>query len=298
MKVFSLVAHWLGKQFLTLVVIVCVLAVGSYFYAEVREYIGLMSAYAEAGDIQRKLPDSFKKLADDAAKRVSALENASKEAVDSRIAAIDKELADLKSKRRSALKRKAAYLKGEFGDIKLDLRIDMLVQERNYLDKVMVLANSKARLPSLRRAQKIAQDDLDKNLKDQANLKAEHPFAIYNPLTQSYWDLKLLRNEYKDLKKRLDASNEALADAERTIQALEKMGPFRPTDDAYKKAKSTLDDCIDEIKKRLEESRINWLFTSVGEVLPVALCVLLGAISDFRRPRKDSSQRLSGGACR
>ena len=121
MKLLSLIADWFGKQALNLLVIVFVLAVGSYFYSEVRECIDLISAYTEASNIQKELPNSFKNLAADASKSVSVLEKASKEAVDRRIAAIDKEMADLKSKRRSALKRKAAYLTGDFSNIKLAL---------------------------------------------------------------------------------------------------------------------------------------------------------------------------------
>ena len=274
MKIISLVAHWFGKQFLSLLVIVSVLTVGSLFYADVHDYVRFTYAYSEAKHTQDDLPDLFGKLAADSAKRVSSLVGAPVRQISERIAAIDAELAKLKMKRRSEVERKIAYLKGDFSDVGLDLRVDILVQERNYLDRFRVIADSQAELERLLKERNRLQAELAKNESDQADLKDKHPFTWFIPLTGAYWDLKLLRDLHEELSNSLDDNAKKITDIKKTIDGLRRGGPYNPINHAG----SDLNAFIKEIEEKIKNLWITALLDPARKVLPTALWILFGAI--------------------
>lgn len=274
MKPISLIAHWFGKQFLSFLVIVFVLAVGGYLYAEIREHIITANAYSDAKNMQEKLSGLFGQLSADSTKRISNLKDAPAQQVAERIAAIDSELARLNAKRLPEVERRLAYLKGDFRSIELDLQVDILTQERNFLDRIRGLADHRAGWERLVRERKGLQAEIAKNESDQADLKEKHQIVSSVPLTGPFWDMKILKDSHQALSKNLNDIDQRITDIKKVITTLEKGGTFRPINHKV----DDLNAYIEKSKKKIDESWINELVDPAKKVVPAALWILLGAI--------------------
>src|SRR6185369_2704878 len=131
MKLIATAFHWLGKQFMSLLVIILILIVGGYLYSGIQSYLKSSEQMNSLETGRSSLKDLQIELEAQAKRQVESIDKKSRETLDRRIAEIDRAINGLESKRNTDLERKIAFVKGDFAeDFAVDLRIDLLKQER------------------------------------------------------------------------------------------------------------------------------------------------------------------------
>ena len=289
MKLIATLTHWLGRQFLSLLVIVSILLIGGYLYSGIQSYIESIKRNADLQTVQRQLPTIQAEFEAKSKKRMEDVSKETQATIDRKIIGIGEEISGLESQRRSELDRNLAFIKGDFRqDIERELHIDLLKKERTYLEKVkaannsvQALAKGKVELERKRQFHINQYSELKRNEGQQAALQARSPIASKIPGTTPYYDLKLLETEHSSHLEKNQAASEAYWSLKRNLDLLErgsKVGQFEPARDAYNKAVSDLQNKVQQTASELAENWISRYVDPALDVLPMALSILLGAI--------------------
>lgn len=289
MKLLAYFTHWLGRQFLSLLVITLILIVGGYLYSGIQAYLETshQKSVLEAG--QSRLNNLQLELEAQTKRQVESVDKKSRDALDRRISEIGRQMNGLESKRRTEFERKMAFVKGDFAqDFEVDLRIDLLKQEREHLvqakgalDGIKALAEGKAELSRRQIRSRSVYDQLVKARYQIEVLVWNNPYQSQIPGTQAYQNLKLLQAQDNVFLQQNQYASDAYWSLKRRLDALEKtqqLPPFVLTRTAYEKVDADLQDQIAQKKAELAKNWISCYVDPALNVLPTALLILVATI--------------------
>jgi len=289
MRLVALFSHWLGRQFLSLVLIILVLVIGGYMYSTVQSYAGLIVQRSNVKSAQVQGAGLNSALEKEARKRVEAISKQSLEALQRRTNEIDEEVRKLEVGRRSDIVRTAAFVTGDFmQDVEIELRIDILKQEADYLKQAMDalrtaegLARGKDELERRRQWHKITYNNLLVNDAAIALLKESHPIASTIFGTQKYDDLTQLETDRQQLFKANLSAHDEYWKQRRYLESLARkpgLGPFEPVREGFSKISMELAGKSQQAEAALAKNWFALVADPALDVLPTALLVLLSAI--------------------
>jgi hypothetical protein len=288
MKIIAMAFHWLGRQFLSLLMIMLILVVGSYLYSGIQKYVEDSRQISALELGQSQILTTQAELEAKAKKRIQEVNKGSRQELDQQIGSLDREIATLESKRRSEYDRKIAFIKGDFHqDIKLELHIDILKQGRKHLEDAKAMLNTADAIakgrPELERRRQL----LDYHYKQWqfingqiATLNASSPYAVEIPFTYEYKQLKLLEADLASAFEQNQNANIAYWSQKRFLDQLgtKILEPFQPVRVAYNEADSNIRGKILGKKTNLAENWISQYVNPALDTLPTALLILFGTI--------------------
>jgi hypothetical protein len=270
------------------VLIVAVLMAGSYLKNQYDEFHASQTRLADLQGGQRDIDAHLRALEQSVTTRARALEAASLDQLDARIAAIDSAIRE-----KSAAQPQTGDLRlwlvaatgGGFVDhFKRDLEIRVLAQERDYLAGLRAVAlalvdrnRAVAELERLRQAHAVVYAQLTNNVLARSQLADAHPLAGRVPGTGPH---RLLA-QLDAAQAALLAQNQNAHDAyqrQRTALAAFKLPAAPP---AFKLQQAPLREALAPLTERiaaLEKNPIAALWESAVSVVPAALGILLGLL--------------------
>lgn len=289
MKLVAFFAHWLGRQFLGLMVISLILIIGGYLYSGIQSYIDGQRQKSNLKAGQSQLQSIHGDLEAEAKQRVQGVRKDSQAELDRRISELVREIANLELQRRSEIERKLALINGDFTqDIKLDLHIDLLKQEHRYLDHAKAALNAAVAIAKgsgelERRRNAIVGINANwHNVDTQINvLETNSPVTTKIPLTSDYHQLKSLEAQRDALFQQSQNANEAYWSQKKYLDALQKprtLLPFEPIRGAYENASSAIQERILQEEVDLANNWITRYVDPALKVMPTAFLILLAAI--------------------
>jgi hypothetical protein len=289
MKLLAIALHWLGKQFLSLLMIVLILVAGSYLYTGIQNYIELSGQLNALNSGQGQILSSQTEFEAKAKKRIQAINKGSRQELDQQIALLDREIATLETQRRSELERKFAFVKGDFHqDIKLELHIEILKQGRKHLEKAKAvlditeaITKGEKELERRRLVHVFYYKELQSIESQIAILKANSFLPFQIPGTAHYQHLKFLEQQQASLLQQNLNANNAYWSQKRHLDQIKKvknLDPFQPTRDAYTAAHSMVQEKIKEKEENLAGTWISKYVNPALDALPTALLILIGTI--------------------
>lgn len=289
MKLIAFLAHWLGRQFLSLLMIIAVLLIGSFLYGAIQHHLGLHQERDHLRNGRESLATTWELMASKTEKRMQLIDKESKAALDQRIQLVKGEISQQETARRSAIERKMALVRGETQDIEREIRIDLLKQELRHLelakavlDKAVATAKGNAQLQLLRNKHVQIYRQLQ-NIRNQIDaLKLAHPLQHRLPLSQAWQSLQFLETQEANLLQQNQQAHLAYQQQLNFLRVLQN-GPttltqFVPSKGAQAALESELQKGIAEISTKIEGTWISRFINPALNVLPTALLILLATI--------------------
>jgi len=289
MKLIATAFHWLGKQFMSLLVIILILIVGGYLYSGIQSYLKSSEQMNSLETGRSSLKDLQIELEAQAKRQVESIDKKSRETLDRRIAEIDRAINGLESQRHTDLERKIAFVKGDFAeDFAVDLRIDLLKQEREHLvqakaaiDRVEALVKGRAELERLRIVSRSVYGQLLQVRHQIDVLVRDSPYQSKIPGTEAHQNLGFLQDQDNKLLQQNQNASDAYWSLNRSLSVLEKtqkLPLFVPTRTAYEKINADLQEKIAQKKVELVENWISRYVDPALSVLPTALLILVASV--------------------
>ncbi|PKO88544.1 MAG: hypothetical protein CVU18_06955 [Betaproteobacteria bacterium HGW-Betaproteobacteria-12] len=289
MKLITFLAHWLGRQFLSLLMIIAVLLIGSFLYSAIQNHLGLLQEREDRRTAQETLANTWVQVASDTEKRVKAVNTQSQAALDQRIQAIKGEIAQQETVRRPVIERKLALLRGDTQDIEREVRIDLLKQELQHLelakavlDRVTAIAQAEYEQERRRKRHSLIYGQLQAVSFQVEALKNAHPILINIPVTQARQNLQFLESQEADLGRQNQQAHTTYQQQKDLLDRLKKLPTTLPR---FVLSKRTVTDIEDELQKSIREKTdeigrtwISVVIMPTLKVLPTALLILLATI--------------------
>lgn len=289
MNPFALLAHWLGRQFLSLLMIVAVLLTGSLLYSGIQHHLKLYEEKEHLQSSREGMANTWSHLASETETRLQAVNKNSRDALDQRTRAVTSEIANLESVRSSPAEQKLALLRGDTTDIEREIRIDLLKQERQHLelaravlDRVEAVAKGNAQLQLLRNRHALIYRELLTIRYQIDALKIAYPLEHKIPWTSAWQDLQLLEAQEANCLQRNQQAYDAYQQQLHALNALQKLPtmllPFAPSKNTLTSLENELQKNIQEKSAELANTLISRFINPALEILPSALVILLGTI--------------------
>ena len=289
MKLFAFLAHWLGRQFLSLLMIIAVLLIGSFLYSAIQQHLGQHQEREHLRNSRESLAHTWQQGASDTEKRIQAVNKQSQAALDQRIQLIKGEIAIHESTQRSSIERKLALLRGDTQDIEREIRIDLLKQELRHLeqakavlDRVVSIRKAEEELERRRIRHQLIYQQLQALRKQIAYLKINFPWQHKIPGTAAWQNLQFLNVQESAVLHRNQQAYDAYREQARIVKILEDgpttLSPFAPSKSALIALENELQDNIEKKSAELAKTWISRWINPALDVLPTALLVLLATI--------------------
>lgn len=289
MKLIAFLAHWLGRQFLSLLMIIAVLLTGSLLYSSIQQHLGLHQEREHLRSSRESLAHAWQQGASDTEMRIQEIDTQSRAALDQRTRSIKVELDQQETARRSEIERKLALLSGDTQDIEREVRIDLLKQEVRHLelakavlDRVVAIRKAKEELERRRKRHELIHGELQAVKQQIQVLEIELPWWEKIPVTSAGQNLQFLNAQESGVRQRNQQAYDAYREQARIVKILED-GP--PTLSPFAPSKSTLialeNELRNNIEKKSAELAKTWISRWINpalDVLPTALLILLATI--------------------
>jgi len=162
---------------------------------------------------------------------------------------------------------------------KLDIEIELLQQERNYLSNLLEALSGPQDLARVRQAHVRTYRNLENNEQEQAQLKLSHPVAIYNPLSNAYGALKNLEAAHANLLVANLSAYDAYLRKRAHLKQLEiATKEFHVRQDSFSAILTPTNDRLGELKSDLLNNWVSKVLRPITEVLPTALGILASIV--------------------
>ena len=275
---------WILRYFLLFLVIVGILLVADYLR---KEFTRWGSATAELSRLeveQGNLDNWQKKATADLSDRIAKLRNAPADALGARVASIAGEI-EAKEQEKQKLGGLTSLLTGgAIGSgiatrLQLDLEIELLKQERDYLGVLLSAISEPENLEQLRRKHVVAYAQLMQNEAEQARLKALHPVQVFVPATAAFQQYRQLQETHQQLTQQNLAAHDNYRRQENRVRSI-KDAPrtFTIREDTINAIVRPLDSAIDERRRSVRDNWFSKFSQPVSSVLQIALLILLAVI--------------------
>jgi len=280
----SAIARSALRYSLTFVFIVVVLIGGSRVYKEYEDYRRAQGELVTLKDGRQSLEAQFVKLQVEFEARIAGLKAAPVNVLAARIASIDEEVRRLNAEKVTGLARLGLPLASGFVEgIRTDVRIKLLLQEREYLDRLRstleTIQKESVHLETLRQKHVAAYARLKQNERERAEILREHPLLSRFPGSPPHRKLQDLEEAYGYL---YDANAAAHRDYEQQRKVLESLKNGK---ELFKARTVQLDEVLRPLVQRIDDNEKlllgNWASNGWGlakEAFPKALAILLGIL--------------------
>ncbi len=285
---FKKLLRWFIRYFISFLVIVAILVVGNVFQRELQEFTSAVVTLTNLNSGKEYLERYVGTKAKEVSDRVKGLEKASSEALKARLDELDGEIQKKTSERRPLAVRTLALFTGSNGfaeDLKRDIEITLLEQERDYLSSLLSFIedtiwrkSEDEKLERLRQIHVAAYAELQNNKREQARLKEESPIQSRVPWLDEYKRLLDVKNEHKDL---LERSQRAWKSYQHQVEILKgkpipkKLPPFDVQRNQIAVVLQPLNDRISELDKSYAKNYVAKIYEGAINVVPAAIAILL-----------------------
>lgn len=285
---FTLVIRWISRHFVSFLVIVLILAVANFFQEQTKEFLSISTALSTFKSGQENLGRYISKTENELIERVASFEKATDVKLNARINEIDVTIKQKKSGQRSPFDRKLSFLTGQgvVDDLKGDIEINLLEQEREYLSKLYSyvlyrnwLPSAEEKLEQLRKDHLSVYSDLLENVRKQNLLEAQHPIAIQIPFSDSYDQLEALRHTYWEIYSKNQSAHDKYQSLRQSLASNKINKPqFEILHDQIVRVLQPLNDRIAELENKYGKNWLAKFSEPVIHVIPTALGILLSII--------------------
>lgn len=278
------VVRWIYRHFLTLLLILAVLVTGRYLQNAFEEYRATDAELTHLKDGKQQLDKFLQNFEAETAKRISSFSQSTSAELAARIAAIDLEIKQKQSAKQQLgnlieMLAKRPLGRGYIDSAILGFEIDVLQEERKYLDYLLTMASGTNELEAIRLQHLAAYAALQKNNSLQEQLKQAYPVQVHIPGTSAYTSMHRLEATYKIL----------LADNQRAYDSYRRTKEWLDTKlatrvqftfhrEAFANELQHIDREISERGSRLVKSWFGKILQACLDALPMALAVLLSII--------------------
>jgi len=278
------VVFWVLRHFLLFLVIVGILLIGDYFRKEITALVSQTAELSRLEAEQRNVENWQQKAKADVSSRVAQLKNAPANAISARVASIAKNIEGKELEKQKPGGLPSLLMGGAIGSgiatrLQLDLEVELLKQERDYLAALLSAISEPENLEKLRRNHIGAYAQLMQNEGEQARLKATHPVRVFVPATTSFNQFRQLKETHKQLEQKNLIAYENYKLQENRVQSI-KATPriFKIREDQIDEIVRPLKSAIDKSKKSVQDNWLSKLSQPISNVLHIALLVLLSVI--------------------
>lgn len=271
------------RHLLTFLLIVAVLYLGKAFQKEIIEFKSLTSDVATIKEARQAIDTYVRTAERNVGDRVAKLESASLKELDSRIFTIDRDLQALSASTQGnnllSVLATSPITTGLTDRLKRDVELQILRQERDYLELLRSVHNGPSDQEALRQAHITAYKNLQANEAAQEQIRRNHPISHRVLLTPQHKELSHLQATYKTL---FDINQRAYEAWERKRKWL---SYIKSSKRQFEISRTQLDSsmqplaaAIDDRQSRISVNWIERISAPAREVVPMAALILLGII--------------------
>ena len=275
---------WILRYFLLFLVIVGILLVADYLRKEFTRW-GSDTAELSRLEVEQGNVDHWQKKAKaDLSDRVAQLKNAPANVLNARLASIAREIESKEQEKQQLGGLRPLLTGGAIGSgiaarLQLDLEVELLKQERDYLGVLLSVISEPENLEQLRRKHVVAFAQLVQNEAEQARLRALHPVQVFVPATAAFQQYRQLQETHKQLAKENLIAHENYKRQEIRVRSI-KDSPqaFRIREDQIEAIVRPLDSAIEERRQSVRDNWFSKFSQPISSVLQIALFILLAVI--------------------
>lgn len=287
-KLIRIVGRWLGRNLLSLLLIVGVLATIGFIQKEIKSYLISIQAIDALKRGNEQIDSDTKTKVLEVHARVDGMSKGAATAVVQRISELNQKIAVKKSLLDTSPDPKTCILIG--GEscctkyveaIRVSGEVQLLTYERDSLASLKSTLDSRTgviELERLRRLHALIYAQLQGNQAQLSRLQEFTPlWEKHNPWSSASQQIRFLEREYDALYAKNKAAHDAymrqksflasIAQSHREIEQLR---------GALNAAIAPLQNAIAEAEAKYQASSVAWLFRSIDETLPTALAILIG----------------------
>lgn len=278
---------WSFRRVIWLLAIVAILAAAQVFQKELHEFVSATSVLSKLQLGKDELAVFMGTKENELTERVSSLKSASSGALKHRLDTVENEIQKNKSMRRSTVARQLALLTGDgfIDDLKGDIDLQLLNQERDYLQHLHSAASNKQiwqdgqeKLEELRQDHAAAYKALQNNQLELHRQKREHPLKVRIPGFNEYSRLKALESAHQNLIGKNKRAHQDYQRQHADLERIKKLIQLRQFEISRAQVVAVLQPLHHGIAELDKKYRNNWVskFTQpIFQVLPTALTILL-----------------------
>lgn len=278
------VVFWILRYCLLFLVIVGILLAADYLRKEFTQW-GSDTADLSRLEVEQGNVENWQQKAKaDLSSHVAQLKNAPASALSARVAFITKEIEAKEREQQQLGGLPSLLMGGAIGSgiatrLQLDLEVELLKQERDYLAVLLSAISEPENLEQLRRKHVAAYAQLLQNEAEQVRLKAIHPVQVFVPATTAFNQYRRLKETHKQLEQENLAAHENYKRQENRVQSI-KDAPriFRIREDQIDAIVSPLNAAIDARRKSVRDNWFSKFSQPISNVVQIALLVLLAVI--------------------
>jgi len=278
------ILRWIYRHFLSLLLIIAVLIIGGIVKDEYEHYRVLSSDLSALKSGGRQIGDFFGITETETTKRIAKIKGAPIKELNSRMAAIEQEIQVRRTERQKSTVSLNQLLKYPIGSgfidsAKLDIEIEVLQQEWEYLDYLRALITGPTALEQIRKQHVAAYIALKSNESSQDLIKENNKLTFRIPGTTAHRQF----NELNETHANLIADNQRAYDS--YVHKKMWLDTIRAKNIQFvvlkAKVEKTLQPIYTAISERENNLVDNWfgkISRPVLDVLPTALLILLSII--------------------
>lgn len=278
------VVLWFLRYFLLFLVIVGILLVADYLRKEFTQW-GSETADLSRLEVEQGNVENWQQKAKaDLSNRVAQLKSASASALSARVTSIAREIEAKELEQQKLGGLPSLFMGGAIGSgiatrLQLDLEIELLKQERDYLAFLLSAISEPENLEKLRRKHVVAHAQLMQNEAEQARLQASHPVQVFVPATIAFSQFRQLKQTHKQLEQENLIAYENYKRQENRVRSI-KDAPriFKIREDQIDAIVSPLRSAIEQRRKSVRDNLFSKFAQPVSNVLQIALLILLAVI--------------------
>ncbi len=278
------IAIWVFRHFVLFIIIVGILTAATFIQKTITEWSSLNTERTSLQADQRHLEEYLRTAKAGLSNRLALLKNASENALDARIAAVDKEIGEKTLEQQKIPGLPELFKSGSVQSsiaarIKLDLAINLLQQERDHLIALSSTIREPGNLEQLRQKHIAAYTQLKQNETEQDILRRSNPFLVHVPASAPNRKL----NQLRELHQQLEQDNRTAHENHKRREISAKTAAaaaqsFNIREDQLKAIVRPLQSAIDDREKSIRDNWISRFSQPVINVLHSAALILLAIV--------------------
>ena len=278
------IAIWIFRHFALFIIIIGILTAATLIQKTVTEWSSLNTEHSSLQADQRHLEEYLRTAKVELSNRLVLLKNAPEKALDARIAAVDKEIGEknIEQQKISGLPNlfKSGSVQSSIAtQIKLNLEINLLQQERDHLIALSSSIREPRNLEQLRQKHIAVYNQLKQNETEQDKLRRRSPVLVHVPASAPNRQLNQLRELQKQLEQDNRIAHENYMRREISAKtAATSAQSFNIREDQLKAIVRPLQYAIDDREKSIKDNWISRFSQPVINVLPSAAFILLAIV--------------------
>lgn len=288
-KLIGIAGRWLGRNLLSLLLIVGVLATFGFIQKEIKSYSITIKAMDELKRGKDRIESDTKSKVLEVHARIDGKSKGGATAVVQRISEVDQEISVLKSKLGASAGPTTCILIG--GDactkyldsIRKSGALQLLMYERDALVSLKSVLDSRSggiELERRRRLHVLIYAQLQGNQAQLSQLQESTPFwERHSPWSSANQQIRFLERERDALYAQNQAAHDAYVRQESTLASVvQKHRELRQVIAPLESIAAPLQQAIAEAEAKHVSSPVAWLYRSIDEVVPTAVGILMGIV--------------------